>query len=172
MLAGALGAWSWPPSHLRGRQGAAHPRAVQTDSLGPTQPSLGEGHIWAGGHRPQCRLPGRLQPGGVGLAGDVSIQSRLSSDCLLIWSEVVAMLAPPSTRALGLLPALRGAARPFSSSPAEPLQLRERPLGSGRGTRPQLPHPHPQWPSCSPHSRLGSVDIVPPLRPPGGPRGG
>ena len=74
MLARALGAWSQPPSHFGGRQGAVHPWAVQTDFLGPTQLGLGEGHTQAG--RP-CRRPllGRLQRGQVGPVGAVSGQS-------------------------------------------------------------------------------------------------
>lgn len=74
----------------------------------------GQVHRLASGHHPSCPLPGRLLPGWVGPAGDESIQSRLSADCLLIWSEAMATSAPPSTRTLSLLPDLQGLPAPLA----------------------------------------------------------
>lgn len=93
--------------HLRDSPGARHPRLCKRDCPGPTQPGLGKGHKLAGG-----TIPSASCQGGCGLVGgtqwgNVSVWSRLSADCLLVWFSAVALSAPPSAGALGLLPTLQ-----------------------------------------------------------------
>lgn len=131
---------SHPPTSGAG-QGLDTSGLCKRDSPGPTQPGLGEG-AHAGWQAPSP-MP---QQGGSGKAGWAQrgrcASSRLSADCLLVWSEAVAVSVPPSTGASGLLPNLQGPPAPSAPHLRSRCSYRRGCWGQGGHSLSCLPSTH------------------------------